>query len=312
MALSFSELKKNRSTSFDRLNAELDKLNTKSFSGTDERFWQPTIDKSGNGYAVVRFLDSPEGEDVPFIRRWDHGFTGPGGGWYIELSLTSLGKEDPVSEMNRKLWNEGEGSVGRKIVSGHGTTSGTKRRMHYISNVLIIEDPAKPENNGKVFLYQYGKKIFDKLNDLMNPKFPDEKPINPFDLWEGANFKIKARKVDGFRNYDKSEFDDPSPIADSDEDIERIWKTAHSLQAFLDPKIYKSYEELEKKMLKVLGQSTQSTAERVAREDVAEKTAAPKKQKDETPPWDDEKTESTSSDEDDEEGLAFFEALANK
>jgi hypothetical protein len=312
LALSFAELKKSRSTSFDKLNAELDKLNSKSFSKTDERFWQPTVDKAGNGYAVVRFLDSPEGEDVPFIRRWDHGFTGTGGGWYIELSLNTIGKDDPVSDMNRKLWAEGEGSAGRKIVSGHGTTAGTKRRMHYISNILVIEDPAHPENNGKVFLYQYGKKIFDKLNDLMNPKFPDEQPVNPFDLWEGADFKIKIRQVEGFRNYDKSEFDDPSPIADSDDKIEKIWKSAHSLQSFLDPKLFKSYEELEKKMLKVLGMSAHTSAERSVREDIAEKTTAPKEAKSASPRQESGITMPSTEEDADEEGLEFFQKLANK
>jgi hypothetical protein len=308
--MSFNELKKSRANSLSRLNSELEKLNTGFQKKTDERFWEPTVDKAKNGYAVIRFLPAPPKEDVPFIRRYDHGFKGPTGKWYIEMSRSTIGDEDPVSDMNRKLWEEGENSRGRKIVSGTPDMPGTKRRMHYISNVLVITDPGNPDNEGKVFLYKFGKKIFDKLNDAMNPKFEDEKPINPFDFWEGANFKIKIRNVESYRNYDKSEFSDPSPVSDDDAVIERIWNQEHSLQAFLDPKEFKSYDELEKKLKKVMAESDD-------REDRREKAEEPeeRRQVERSLPVEENKSESpkreekvTSADDDEDD---FFAQLAS-
>lgn len=308
MAFSFSELRKNREQTFAKVNQEIAKQNTSTSSSDDDRFWNPTVDKSGNGYAVIRFLAPPMGEDVPFIRRWDHGFKGPGG-WYINLNLNTIGKEDPVSEMNQKLWAQGENSQGRKIVSGSGKDMpGSKRRLHYIANVLIVEDPANPANNGQVKLFKFGKKIFEKLNDVMNPKFPDEKPLNPFDLWEGANFKIKIRNVEGYRNYDKSEFDDRSPVAESDEDIEAIWKKEHSLQAFIAESQFKTYEVLKRQLDKVMGLSGESVARTPASEAPTAKAAeAPK-----SPESFAQSTPETGSEETDasDEGLDFFKKLA--
>lgn len=307
MALSLSELRKNRSSALQKFNSELEKLNSNNFKKEDERFWQPTVDKAGNGYAVIRFLDPPVGEDTPFVRLFDHGFKGPTGKWYIEQSRTTINEPDPVSEMNSELWNQGENSAGRKIVSGEGSDRpGSKRRAAFVSNVLIIEDPDKPENNGKVFLFRYGKKIFDKLNDAMNPKFKDETPLNPFDLWEGANFKLKIRKFEGQRNYDKSEFDDKTigPVADSDEGIEKIWKSEHSLAAFLDPKNFKSYDELKKKLNQVMDiggtAATRAAAEAPRREEApAPKATEPKEEKAAEPEQGGEE----------EEGLEFFKRL---
>ena len=309
MTQSFSELRKSRTSNFDKLNQELAKQ-TNPTKGKDERFWQPTVDKAGNGYAVIRFLPAPQNEDIPFVRRWDHGFEGPGG-WYIELSRNTIGEDDPVSDMNSKLWKQGEGSEGRKIVSGHGGKSGSKRRMHYISNIYVVEDPANPDNNGKVFLYQYGKKIFDKLNDAMNPRFPDEKPMNPFDLWEGANFKVKIRKVEGYRNYDQSEFSDPAPLLSDDAAMEEVWKSEASLQAFVSPTLFKSYDDLQKKLNKVLGLETKREAVQASER---EETQAPafKEAASLTIPASNADEVVAGDDDDSAEGLEFFAKLAQK
>ena len=246
MVDSFGALKRNKAENFDKLTASLNKLNQKSSGpGPDERFWKPEVDKAGNGYAVIRFLPEPEGEDVPFVRIWDHGFQGPGG-WFIENSLTTLGQKDPVSEYNSMLWNSG-------IESNKDKARKQKRRLSFISNIYVVKDPSNPENEGKVFLYKYGKKIFDKLNEAMNPQFEDESPINPFDLWEGSDFKLKIRNVEGFRNYDKSELDVPAPLFDEDEQLEEVWKSQHSLVEFTNPTNFKTYEELQTKLNRVLG-----------------------------------------------------------
>jgi hypothetical protein len=243
---SFSSLKRDRTSSLDKLSQELNKLaNPQSqSSNADDRFWQPEVDKAGNGYAVIRFLPAPQNEDLPWVRIWNHGFQGPGG-WYIENSLTTLNQQDPLGEMNSALWNSGN-EKDKDIVRQR------KRRLTYIANIFVVKDPSHPENEGKVFLYKFGKKIFDKINEKMNPQFDDETPINPFDFWKGANFKVKIRKVEGYRNYDKSEFDDSTEIADDDSVIEEIWKKQHSLQAFLAPSNFKSYDELKKRLDKVL------------------------------------------------------------
>lgn len=242
----FAKLKEMRGQkSLSALNEELNKLNSKSERKNDDRFWTPTVDKAGNGYAVIRFLPAPQGEDVPFVRIFDHGFQGPGGSWYIENSLTTLGKKDPVGELNSALWNSG-------IEADKAIARKQKRRLHFISNIYVVEDKAKPENDGKVFLFKYGKKIFDKLNEVMNPQFPDETPINPFDFWEGANFALKIRNVEGYRNYDKSSFMNPSALHKNDAKLEEIYKQEYSLQEFLKPENFKTYEELKEKLNRVL------------------------------------------------------------
>jgi len=247
----FAALKKNRTKSLDKLTSQLDKMSSKaSYSDPNEgKFWKPTRDKAGNGFAIIRFLPAPKGEEMPFVRIWDHGFQGPTGQWYIENSLTTLGQDDPVSEFNSKLWNSG-------IDSDKDQARKQKRRLKYISNVYVIKDSANPENEGKVFMYSFGKKIFDKLNDLMNPSFEDENPVNPFDFWEGANFRLKIRQFEGYPNYDKSEFDPPEQLAEDDE-LEAIWEQQHSLQELLDPKNFKTYAELKAKLYRVLGESAE-------------------------------------------------------
>jgi len=256
MMVDFSSMKANRKSMFDNLNQEMSKLNSTPTS-EDNRFWKPEVDKSGNGFAIIRFLPAPAGEDVPFVRVWDHGFQGPGG-WYIEKSLTTLGQKDPVSEYNTELWNSG-------IEANKETVRKQKRRLSYFSNIYVISDKANPENEGKVFLFKYGKKIFEKLNAAMNPEFEDEAPLNPFDLWEGANFKLKIRNVEGYRNYDKSEFDKSAPLFEDDGKLEQVWKKQYNLSEFTDPTNFKSYDELKAKLNRVLGLTgtprTQTTAE---------------------------------------------------
>ena len=242
----FAALKKNRSKSLDKLNQQLEKIQTKSYSDPNEgKFWKPVRDKAGNGFAIIRFLPAPQGEEMPFVRIWDHGFQGPTGLWYIENSLTTLGNDDPVSEFNSKLWNTG-------IDADKEQARKQKRRLKDVSNIYVVKDSANPENEGKVFLYQFGKKIFDKLNDLMNPSFEDEDPVNPFDLWEGANFRLKIRQFEGYPNYDKSEFDAPTPLFDDDSEMEGVWTQEHSLDEVIDPKNFKPYNELKTKLYRVL------------------------------------------------------------
>ena len=245
--MSFSDMKQRSKTNLASLIKETEKIsNPKTgFSDTDDRFWRPELDKSGNGYAVVRFLPAPEGEDLPWARIWNHGFQGPGG-WYIENSLTTLGQKDPVSEHNSTLWNSG-------IEANKEVARKQKRRLNYTANVYILKDPAHPENEGTIKLYRFGKKIFDKINDLMNPEFEDESPVNPFDLWAGANFKMKIRKVEGYSNYDKSEFEASSALLEDDDKMEEIWKSENSLKELVSEDKFKTFDELKTKLERVLG-----------------------------------------------------------
>lgn len=303
--MDFASLKSNRKSSFDKLTAAAEKVagNQSQSSGPDERFWKPTVDTAGNGSAIIRFLPAPSGEDVPFVRYWDHGFQGPGG-WYIEKSLTSIGLDDPVGEYNSKLWNSG-------LESDKEIARKQKRRLHYVSNIFVVSDPAAPQNEGKVFLYEYGKKIFDKINDLMHPAFEDEAAVNPFDLWEGANFRLRIRKVEGYRNYDKSAFDSPSALSNDDSELETIWKQEHGLAEFLDQKNFKSYEELQQKLMRVLGGlQPDSVAEDVPNASPASHDVAPAW----TPPTATAEpvAETTTSFDDDDESLDFFRKLANE
>ena len=242
----FASLKKNRSKSLESLNAQLDKISSKSYQDPNAgKVWKPTRDKAGNGFAIIRFLPATEGEEMPFVRVWDHGFQGPTGLWYIENSLTTINQDDPVSEFNGKLWNSG-------VDADKDQARKQKRRLKYTSNVYIVKDPSNPDNEGKVFMYSFGKKIFDKLNDLMNPTFEDEDPVNPFDLWEGANFRLKIRQFEGYPNYDKSEFDAPSPLLDDDDAMEAVWTQQHSLQSLVEEGNFKTYSELKTKLFRVL------------------------------------------------------------
>ena len=308
---SFDALKKSRSSSLDKLNQQLDKMSSKSYSDPNEgKFWKPTRDKAGNGFAILRFLPAPQGEEMPFVRMWDHGFQGPTGLWYIENSLTTLNQDDPVSEYNSKLWNSG-------IDSDKDQARKQKRRLKYIANVLVIKDSGNPANEGKVFMYSFGKKIFDKLNDLMNPQFEDETPVNPFDFWEGANFRLKIRQFEGYPNYDKSEFDAPSALFEgNDEQIEATWNQQHSLQEVVDAKNFKPYHELKEKLYRVLALDAEPSTPTVAEDDSDDldlsnmgnaQTAAPAPTMTEATP---EPSNSMSMDDDDDD-LSIFKELAN-
>jgi len=238
---------------------------TKTDNRNDERFWQPTRDKAGNGYAVVRFLPGDAEAPTPWVRYWDHFFKGPTGQWYVEKSLTSIGQADPLSESNSKLWNEDGSEEAKRIVRER------KRNLRYIANVLIVSDPSAPENEGQVKLYRFGKKIFDKIMDSMQPQFPDEAPVNPFDMWQGADFTIKIRKVEGYPNYDASSFKSPAQVAGDDDQLEAIYNKQHDCTEWTDPKNFKTYDELKSRLALVLGES----APRTVRENVSLDTSTP-------------------------------------
>ena len=265
----------------------------------DDRIWKPTVDKAGNGYAVLRFLPATEGVELPWVRYWDHGFKGPTGQWYIENSLTSIGQADPVGELNSRLWNSG-------IEADKETARRQKRRLHYVANVLVLSDPGNPSNEGKVMLYKFGKKIFEKIMDAMQPDFADEKPVNPFDMWEGADFKLKIRNVEGYRNYDKSEFTTPSALYDGDDTrLEGVYSQLHNLGEFTDPKNYKSYDELKAKLMRVLGEEASAGAPTMKEEVQMNEPATYEV----VPPITKEEVADTSEDDD---TMSYFAKLANE
>ena len=245
--MSFESLKKQSSLGSltQKLVKEVEKMSATTSGGTDDRLWKPEMGKDGVGSAVIRFLPAPDGEELPWAKMYSHAFQGPGG-WYIENSLTTIGQKDPLGEYNRELWNTGS-ETNKEIVRKQ------KRKLNYYSNIYVVKDPANPQNEGKVFLFKYGKKIFDKIMEAMQPEFEDEEPINPFDFWAGANFKLKIVKKDGYWNYDKSEFDRVAPLLDDDDALETIWKKEYSLTAITASDQFKSYEDLERRMNTVLG-----------------------------------------------------------
>ena len=304
--MSLDSLKK--SSSLDKLlNAvKEDSAPQEKKSYKDDRLWKPEMDKSGNGYAVIRFLPAVDGEDLPWAKVWNHAFQGPTGQWYIENSLTTIGQKDPVSEHNTRLWNTG-------LESDKETARKQKRKLQYFANIYVVSDSKHPENEGKVFLYRFGKKIFDKIMEAMQPAFEDEEAINPFDFWKGANFKLKVRKVDGYWNYDKSEFDSVSPLFDNDAEIETLWKMQYPLAEFSADSNFKSYDELKTRLDAVLSGTV--SVGNVTDELNDEPVAAPKV--DTTPV---EASSSNSSEdyqsssdvrENEEDTMAYFEKLAN-
>ena len=294
--MSFANLKKQSKLGSltAKLVKEVEKLNTNGASG-DDRLWKLEVDKSGNGYAVIRFLPAPDGEDLPFVKLYSHAFQGPGG-WYIENSLTTLGQKDPVSEYNSQLWNNGTDA-------GKDAARKQKRKLTYISNIYVVKDPANPENEGKVFLYKYGKKIFDKLTAAMQPEFEDEEAIDPFDFWQGANFKLKAKNVAGYRNYDSSEFTAVTPLLDDDDALESVWKKESSLKEFIDADQFKSYDDLKKRLEYVLGSKRPTSSieeediDRGAAEELVTAAAS---------------TTPSSVNEDDDDTLSYFQKLAEE
>jgi hypothetical protein len=316
--MSFQNLKKQSSLGSltEKLVKQVEKMNTTSNSA-DDRLWKPEMDKTGVGSATIRFLPAPDGEELPWVKMYSHAFQGPGG-WYIENSLTTVGQKDPVSEYNRGLWNSGS-------EKDKDTVRKQKRKLSYYSNIYVVKDPANPANEGKVFLFKYGKKIFDKILNAMQPEFDDEDPINPFDFWQGANFKIKIVKKDGYWNYDKSEFDRVGPLLDDDDALEAIWKKEYSLSAITAPDQFKSYEDLERRMNMVLGLGgtttpTQSRAV-VEQEDEYESYSKPVSREDKVmeeleDSYNRSKSPSlpkiTSDDEDEDDALSYFQKLAEE
>ena len=299
--MSFSDLKKNSrlGSLTSKLTNEIEKMNKGSTGGADERLWKLDVDKAGNGYAVIRFLPAPNGEELPWAKVWSHAFQGPGG-WYIENSLTTLGGKDPVSEYNRILWNSGADEDKEQARK-------QKRKLTYIANIYVVKDPANPQNEGKVFLYKFGKKIFDKISAAMQPEFEDEEAIDPFDFWKGANFKLKAKNVAGYRNYDSSEFASPDALLDDDDELEAIWKKQYSLEEFTKQDQFKSYDELEKRMNAVLNPNNtrRAVAPEVFDEEEEIQTKSIEQIKEES------RVVSSASD-DDDDVLARFQRLAEE
>ncbi len=304
--MSFANLKRTR-TDFSKLVAAAQSAGGEQQKKKygDDRIWKPTVDKAGNGYAILRFLPATEGNELPWVRYWDHGFKGPTGQWYIERSLTSIGQQDPVSEANTRLWNSG-------IESDKETVRQRKRRLHYVANVLVVSDPSAPDNDGKVMMYQFGKKIFDKIMDQLQPEFPDEKPVDPFNMWEGADFVLKIRQVEGYRNYDKSEFRGASPLHDGDEEkLEAVYNKAYDLSEFSDPKNYKSYDELKVKLAQVLGeQAPRTVKEEVVLDDQIPEF--PTKTQPAPAMATAEAVMETASSTDEEDTMSYFARLANE
>ena len=307
--MGFKDMKSASGSNYQSLASEMDKMAKKSESYKDDRMWKADTDKTGNGYAEIRFLPAPDGEDLPWARVWNHGFRGPGG-WYIENSLTTIGLKDPVSEMNSQLWASGSDDD-KKIARDR------KRKLSYISNILVVSDPKNPQNEGKVFLFRYGKKIFEKIQEAMNPQFQDEKPTNPFDFWNGATFKLKIRQVEGYTNYDRSEFAAPSAVLGGDDAaLEKLWKKEFSLKEFTDPKSFKTYEELKTRLRDVLGDNIRASTSENAYKGGAEKAAFDDEDttpvvKKSTPPQS-KKPVKESTDDDTEDALSYFEKLASE
>ena len=301
--MSFADLKKQSKLGnlTSKLVKEVEKMSNTTASG-DERVWKLEVDKSGNGYAVIRFLPAPNGEDLPFVKLYSHAFQGPGG-WYIENSLTTMGQKDPVSEYNTQLWNNGTDA-------GKETARKQKRKLTYFSNIYVVKDPANPQNEGKVMLYKYGKKIFDKLTAAMQREFEEEEAIDPFDFWQGANFKLKAKNVAGYRNYDSSEFAAQSALLDDDDAMEAIWKKQFSLSEIVAADQFKTYDELKTRLDSVLGNKNTS---RVVTEDLEDESEgrgpAPRAT---STPGDYEPEVNLSSSSDDDDTLSYFAKLAEE
>ena len=294
--MTFANLKKQSrlGSLTSKLTTEIEKMNSKGTSGADDRLWKLEVDKAGNGYAVIRFLPAPDGEELPWAKVWSHAFQGPGG-WYIENSLTTLGQKDPVSEYNRLLWNSG-------IDADKDLARKQKRKLTYIANIYVVKDPTNPHNEGQTFLYKFGKKIFDKITAAMQPEFEDEEAIDPFDFWQGANFKLKAKNVAGYRNYDSSEFAASSALLDDDDALEALWKKQYSLKEFTNPSEFKSYQDLETRLNAVLNNKRTPVAPEVANEEEEIVTATPEPVVASAP----------ASVNEDDDALSYFQKLAEE
>ena len=299
--MSFSSLKKNKSSVFQKLQKQLEE--TTKVGTVDERFWKPNPDKAGNAFAVIRFLPASDGEDMPFVKMYSHAFQGPGG-WYIENSLTTLGQNDPLGEFNRELWNSGDESLKEQVRK-------QKRKLQYYANIYVVKDAANPDNEGKVFLYRFGKKIYDKIMDAVNgDELEGREGINPFDFWTGADFKLRVKKVAGYPNYDSSEFTDPSTLEDLDDaQLESIWKRQHALQPLVAPDQFKSYDQLKNRLDLVLGRKTEAAPPVAA--PAPELSARPNFAQKEEPKVEEPVSSSEPVTEEDDDVMDYFRKLAD-
>lgn len=305
MTLDIQSLRKMRTNDFSKIQSQFEKEANPGSGYQDDRIWKLEGDKAGNGTAVIRFLPRHPDDELPWVKMFSHSFQGPTGKWYIENSLTTIGQDDPISEENSRLWATG-------LESNQNIARDRKRKLSYYFNILVVSDPKNPQNEGKVFIYRCGKKIFDKIMDKANPTYEDESPVNVFDLWEGANLKLRMRKKDGYVNYDESLFMEPSPVADTDEEILEIVNKQYRLGEFLEQKNFKTYDELKKKFVSVMASDTfkpQTAEELINEKDEPAVAEAPKakeksapKQKEAKPAWED--------DDEDEDLKSFFSKIA--
>jgi hypothetical protein len=302
MSFDFDSLRRGQDM-LAKVNEQAAKMNQSGGFQKDERYWRPELDKAGAGSAIIRLLPPPPGEDVPFVRKFSYGFKGPTGKWFIENCPSTIGLTSPVLDYNSALWNSG-------VEANKEIARKQKRRLGFIANIQVLKHPARPSDEGKVYLWEFGKKLFEKFASKMNPEEEDIVPVNPFDFWQGANFRLRVRRVEGFPNYEKSEFDAPSALSDSDEELKRIWKMEHSLQAEIAPDKFKSYEELEQKFYAVIGKTKDGQdvpAAKVA--ETIERSGRPSiDPSDSTVPWDDTPRAPTPASSDKK---AWFQDLAD-
>lgn len=302
-------LRKMRNSDFSKIAGEFEKIanpQSESKSYVDDRFWRLEGDKAGNGTATIRFLPRVEGDELPWVRIFSHGFQGPTGKWYIENSLTTLGENDPVGELNTRLWNSGS-EANKEIARKQ------KRKLSFTANILVVSDPKHPENEGKVFLFKFGKKIFDKIMDKARPTFEDEKPVNVFDLWEGANFKLRMRKKDGYANYDESAFMEPSAVSEDEDKLLAVVNSQHKLSEFTDRKNFKSYDELKKKLEEVLSGDSfvGKSAAQMAEEEDRPVMAAPEPARS-APAFTPKAAAKPAMEDDDDDVMSYFEKIAKE
>ena len=305
--MDFNKMKVNSKKSLSTLTDKLEKMDTKS-SYVDDRFWKPTRDKSGNSYSIIRFLPPAPEDSLNFAKIYNHAFD-VNGKWFIDNCPTSIGKVCPVCESNSELWNSG-------LETNKSIARNRKRKLSYIVNIFVISDKQEPENEGKVFLYKIGPQIFEKISNAIKPKFEDDEKFNPFDLWTGANFKLKIKKtiVDGksMSTYEDSVFETPAPLFDNDAVLEEIWNKEYKLEEFVSEPNFKEYDELKKRFDFVVGSF--ATTPKV-------KTVTPKETDDDLPfdVSDDDSAdilnssnETNDTEFDDSDDMSYFAALADE
>lgn len=255
--MSFADYKKKSKLGSltDKLVEKFNKMDESSSKDDDSRIWTPKMGKSGTGEATIRFLPGGGGKDEEaYIEVYSHAFTGTTGKWLIEKCPTTIGQPCPVCDENRTLWSNGKETV----VRGNDDSPGRKRKLNYYSNVYIIDDPVNPENNGQVKLYKYGVKILDKIKMAIKPASKRKRPLEVFDMFMGADFNIVINKKGKYWNYDDSEFLDPEPLFDGDEDkLEEVYNSLYDLTELINPSTFKSKDELQARLDMVDGRTYQ-------------------------------------------------------